>query len=380
MRVFIAALAFVLVCVAALYVNALTSIPLKRHKSLSQAARDKKYTSKVRLGDDRVVIHDFEGVQFYGPMTIGTPAQGPFNVVFDSGSSNLWLPAESCPISSCFLHKRYDEYTSTTYVKNNTPFNIMYGSGPVSGYMSQDTVHIGGLSAANQGFAQITNATGLGAAFMIGKFDGILGLAWPSIAVTGATPVFQNLLAQNPSLKPEFAFYLPEQNGQNGELDFGGANPDHYTGDFVTIPLTNETYWEGKLDSFALGGNVLVSNARFVADSGTSTLTAPPAVVKQIAATIGATQVIPGRSEYSVDCSKVASLPDLDINLNGNTFTLKGSDYIINDENVECILGIMGLELPPELGEILIMGDVFLKKVYTVFNVEEKALKMAYSK
>jgi len=40
----------------------------------------------------------------------------------------------------------------------------------------------------------------------------------------------------------------------------------------------------------------------------------------------------------------------------------------------------MGLELPPELGEILIMGDVFLKKVYTVFNVEEKALKMAYSK
>merc|ERR1712000_13429 len=119
-------------------------------------------------------------------------------------------------------------------------------------------------------------ASGLGVAFAIGKFDGILGLAWPSIAVTGATPVFQNMLAQHPELKPEFAFYLPTQSGVNGELDFGGADPNHYTGDFVTIPLTNETYWEGKLDSITSNGQTLVSNARFVADSGTSTPTPSP--------------------------------------------------------------------------------------------------------
>ena len=175
MRVFVAALALVLVCVAALFANAL-SIPLKRHKSLQQAAREKKFAPKTRLGDDRVVIHDFEGVQFYGPVSIGTPSQGPFQVVYDSGSSNLWVASQSCPLSSCFLHKRYDQYTSSTYKANNTPFNIMYGSGPVSGYISDDTVTVGDIKVTNQLFAQVTNASGLGAAYAIGKFDGILGL------------------------------------------------------------------------------------------------------------------------------------------------------------------------------------------------------------
>ena len=160
---------------------------------------------------------------------------------------------------------------------NSTTFNINVCSG--SGYLSlaksEDEVR--------EKRPLCCTLPGLGPAYAIGKFDGILGLAWPSIAVTGATPVFQNMLAQHPELKPEFAFYLPTQSGVNGELDFGGADPNHYTGDFVTIPLTNETYWEGKLDSITSNGQTLVSNARFVADSGTSTLTAPPAVLKRFA-------------------------------------------------------------------------------------------------
>jgi hypothetical protein len=39
-----------------------------------------------------VVINDFSNAQYYGPIAVGTPGQ-VFNVIFDTGSSNLWSVA-----------------------------------------------------------------------------------------------------------------------------------------------------------------------------------------------------------------------------------------------------------------------------------------------
>jgi hypothetical protein len=52
--------------------------------------------------------------QYYGQIEIGTPGQ-IFDVVFDTGSSNLWIPSKKCWSPACFLHKTYKSKSSTTY-------------------------------------------------------------------------------------------------------------------------------------------------------------------------------------------------------------------------------------------------------------------------
>ena len=124
---------------------------------------------------------------------MGTNNQ-PFKVVFDTGSSNLWIPARN--YTEVKKKNKYNPVGDSGYIANGTNFAIMYGSGPVSGVMSGTAMSVGGLKVRGQSFAEVTTTKGLGAAFRIAPWDGILGMAYASISVDGITPVFQNMVAQ----------------------------------------------------------------------------------------------------------------------------------------------------------------------------------------
>ena len=66
---------------------------------------------------------------------------------------------------------------SDTYVANESTFRIKYGSGPVSGFCSDDTVNSDGVSIADYTFAEVTNVSGLGISYSLEKLDGICGMA-----------------------------------------------------------------------------------------------------------------------------------------------------------------------------------------------------------
>jgi phytepsin len=87
------------------------------------------------------------------------------------------------------------------------------------------------------------------------QFDGVLGLAFDSISVDHVTPIWYNLLAQGLVTQPLFAFWLNRAMGSNsgGELVLGGVDPNHYTGNFVYVPLTQKTYWRFNVDSLGIG-------------------------------------------------------------------------------------------------------------------------------
>lgn len=367
--------------VAACAMAELVHIPLQRKANQAQAYKNgAKPVEKLRWFNgpnaDPIKINDFMDAQYYGPVSIGTPEQN-FEVVYDTGSSNLWVPAANCSLS-CWFHPKFQPSKSSTYQPNGTIFNIMYGSGPVNGFEGDDTVTLGGKKITGQTFAEITNASGLGEAFLVSKFGGIMGLAWPTISVTGATPVFFNLMNQYPSLEKKFAFYLPDTSGNQGTFTMGGVDKSRFTGNLHSVPLTSETYWETHMDKMTIGDLTVTNGARAICDSGTSALTVPTQYVGQIAKMLNASQIMPGR--YSVSCSNLAAMPDVEVTLGGQTYGIDAKHYTVNDENVECILLIMGLDVPAPMGPLFILGDVFMRKVYTVFDVEQKSLSFAYAK
>lgn len=357
-------------------VSAFVKIPITRMESTREFLRNNHLIREEDLtdGDDPVDIHNYQDAQFYGPISVGTPPV-KLQVIFDTGSSNLWIPSSQC--SNCGKHPKYDSSTSSSYLKNGTEFKIQYGSGPVAGFLSRDNVNVGDITVKSQTFAEITDVSGLGMAYKVGKFDGILGLAFDSIAVDGITPVFEVMVQQGLVNEAVFAFYLSNTGGKDGELVFGGVDPDHFSGSLTYVPLSSETYWEIALDGMALDGSSVTSVKKAIVDSGTSLLAGPKSEVKAIAAKIGAKKFFGG--EYTIDCSKASSAPDLEIKLGGIVYTLTANDYIINSGGT-CLLGMVGMDIPAPAGPLWILGDPWMRKFYTAFDFDNKRLGFAPAK
>lgn len=357
--------------------NALINIPLTKVRTLRSEMREQGVQMPIegsRYGDHPLPIHNFADAQFYGPVTVGTPGK-TFQVVYDTGSANLWVASKDC--KNCGIKPKYDHSKSSTYTANGTVFDIEYGSGPVSGYVSVDNAKVADAVVKGQMFAEITDVSGLGAAFLLGHFDGILGLAFDTISVLGLPTVFNNMIDQKLVDEPVFAFYLTNEDGKDGELDFGGVDSAHYSGDFTYVPVSSETYWEVELGGMSIGGTNVTSVTRAIVDSGTSLLAGPTAEVAAIAKLVGATPLVKG--EYIIPCGKNETGIPIEITLGGKTFELTPNDYIIPDQTL-CLFGMVGIDIPAPAGPLWILGDPWMRKYYTVFDAGQKRLGFALSK
>ncbi|XP_018795365.1 PREDICTED: lysosomal aspartic protease-like [Bactrocera latifrons] len=326
--------------------------------------------SKYNIPGARSVTVGLENelnLSYYGKITIGTPAQD-FLVIFDTGSSNLWVPSSTCSSSdkACQNHKKYTSSASRTYVKNGKSFSLEYGSGSLSGFLSEDTVSVGGLSIKNQVFAEATVLPG--DTYVNSAFDGILGMAFQSLAADNVVPPFYNLYSQGLVSANLFSFYLASAgtSSQGGQLILGGSDSSLYQGSLTYVSLSQKTYWQFSLGGATMNGKVLCSSGcQAIADTGTSLMVAPFDAYNAL------DNIVDPDDDGVIDCSSVKSLPDIDFVIGGKTFSVPASKYILNDNN-QCSLAVSYIDT-----DFWILGDIFLDLYYAEFDLGNSRIGFA---
>lgn len=332
-------------------------------------------------------LSDFSNAQYYGTVTLGTPAQ-EFKVLFDTGSSNLWVPCSGCGLLdiACQLHNKFNCQKSSTCTETTQAFEIQYGSGSMKGHVDQDVLCFGDASSGfctdkTQGLACATEEPGI--TFVAAQFDGILGMGWDTISVDKINQPMDQIY-KNKDKCPEslFAFWLNrdlDDNVDGGEMTLCGTDPKHYKGEITWVNLTKTDYWRIDLSGVKIGDSPLFeSDISAIVDTGTSLMTGPVDDIKKLQAAIGAKEFLNG--EYIVACTELDNMPDISFNLNGRFFTLKPNDYVLKVSNMGmemCLSGFMGMDIPAPNGPLWILGDVFIGRFYTVFDSGNKRVGFA---
>jgi len=316
-----------------------------------------------------VVVSDVMNAQYFGEVSIGSPEQ-KFKVVFDTGSSNLWVPSSSCWSIPCWLHKTYKSSASDSFIKNGTNLEIKYGSGGVKGFFSNDVVTLAGVRAQNITFGEATSLSGV--SFIAAKFDGILGMGFRTISVNHVITVFEALYEQNQIEEASFSFYLSKTAGSDSSrLVLGGINSNYYEGSMKFYPLISETYWVIGMNEFRVNGTSIKAS-KAIMDTGTSLIVGSKNIIDQINQFIGT---------VDSSCNGLENLPDVVINIDGDDYVLTPNDYVLKAGMfgyTQCLSGFMAMDLP--WPDTVILGDVFLKTYYTLFDMTHQKIGLAKAK
>ncbi|XP_078514910.1 pepsin A-like [Lissotriton helveticus] len=349
----------------------LVKVPLIKGKSLRDRLREKglldeflkthkinpgsKYFPELAAQVASEPMTNYMDMSYYGTISIGTPPQN-FIVIFDSGSSNLWVPSVYCTSSACSNHNRFSPSSSSTFQSTSTSLSIGYGTGSMTGVLGYDNVEVGGLTITSQVFGLAYTEADF---FSQTQFDGILGLAFPSLSEDNATPVFDNMWSQGLLSANLFSVYLSPNGASGSVVIFGGYETSYYTGTLNWIPLSAETYWQITLESISMNGNVIACNGgcQAIVDTGTSLIAGLSPGISNVQNAIGASQSSNG--EYVVNCNSISSLPDIVFTINGIGYPVPASAYI--DQNY-CSSNFQ------ETDGVWILGDVFIRQYYVVFD------------
>lgn len=208
--------------------------------------------------------------------------------------------------------------------------------------------------------------------FVPTHFDGILGLGHLSVAINGIHPPFYNMLDQGLLNQPILSFCVGDANkGTDSVCILGGTDETKYKGEIIYFPLRRHIFWETILDAIALGDeaiDLIDVDIGATLDTGTSLIAMPTAFAELLNLRIGAIQR-PSDGLYSLPCNKRATLPNLTFTLSGHDFSISAYDYVLGLQDGSCVSTFQGLDTSEIVGPLFVLGDAFLRRWYSVFDL-----------
>ena len=321
-------------------------------------------------GKDDVPVKDYMDAQYYIEAEIGTPEQ-TFKFIPDTGSSNLWVYSKKCWSLACFTHDLYDSKKSSTYKADGKKFSIQYGSGAVSGFQSIDTVKFGDYAVQNYDFFETTSANAI--AFVAGKMDGIIGLSFQTISVNDERPLYLAMQDEY-KLSGVFAFFLGHTS-ENSVLSLDGYDDTAFSGSISWQPVILERWWTIQSTGIQVNGVTNKVNQECIVDSGTSLLAGPKSYFGDAA-----------NIKVNSDCSNLSELKDIVIYLaNDEPYVLKPEDYVLQISTGSKMYGaatqcMLGVQVMDQEGIPCILGDVFMRVYYSIFDYGNKRIGLIQSK
>lgn len=290
-------------------------------------------------------------------------------MLIDTGSANTWVFSSDCKSESCLIHNAFGKEDSTTLVTNNTRWDLAYGTGQVSGIIATDRVAFANFTL-NMGFGLATTAS---SDFNSYPMDGILGLGRRASDQLG-TPTIMDVLDDQAKLQSNVVgIHLNRavDNTKDGEILFGGVDTGKFSGSIAYTKTSNDGSWEIPVNDMIIGNVAANFTGRTaIVDTGTTFILMPPKDAQAVH------RLIPGTAAngegFTMPCTTTVKF---EVKINGRNYEISAKDYLgkpTQTGSSTCNSNIIGHQAFGETQWIL--GDVFLKNVYAVFDFDNKQI------
>ncbi|KAL4475464.1 hypothetical protein ABPG72_013288 [Tetrahymena utriculariae] len=346
--------------------------------------RKKQFFSMIQASNGKNVGLQNHGNTFYtGKIQVGNRNQY-YKMIFDSGSTLIFLNSVQCDSIGCVRGNQYDSEASPTFKDVDLEVKVEFGSGILTGEMGIDTFFIGDMAVQKVEFMEILEQDG--AVFESGDFDGLIGLAFPQLG-DGADTLVDYMKDQNLIAKKMFSFYMSRKDdSENSFISFGQIDQELLAGSIKYHKVESPLYWTLSAEEIKLGGHKTSLCSKqypcpLAIDSGTSIIAGPSDQIDFL------TDLILDRG---YGCNQINSMPAISFVIDGEEYPILAQEYIISSNGAfahmyehsvdpaECYPALVALDVEePQLGPMWILGDIFMSKYYTLFNREENTVGFA---
>jgi len=359
-------------------------LPLRKHKAAYQKHHKKSnQTSQITKNNHfmaRVRLLDFELMQYSGDIKIGSDLS-TFQVIFDTGSSYLWVASSDCTTClSSGLTEFFDCSSSSSCDSLDSQATVNYGTGSLAGNFVEDTVQIGDYTATDQPFIDVTQVTD----FDSFESNGILGLGSQSLSGSHS-PLIDTLKNEGEISNRIFSFYLGGKNDSylpQFTLDGYDDRLIQNATNLTYCSVIDHLYWGVSLSEIHLQGNkgnqsIFKSSKsgvnEAIIDSGTSLFVVDTTTYNTLMTYLNLYAYCSIWGDYIICAnSSLTDYPNIVVTLCENEFILTPEDYL--EAYYEYYLVLFEAT---DVSTYFILGDTFMRKFYTVFDMEDNQIGFA---